>query len=222
MDDLILVTWCERTNVTGVVWLLHACDVFGLDMPCRPERMSRRSYVNEDMMQSVIGPVFHGLDADTAATGPFPDMARVHDRADRPAVALLFRDSVTDCFAARGWRRGPAFFASPSCAMIWPLWAAAFPSAKWIIVRRADDDIVRGAMKHGHMNGPKTPEEWRSQYLDVYKARFREMVADPGVAVWHVWPEHLADENVMRKMIDWLGLTWQESLRMPNGVRRGY
>jgi hypothetical protein len=115
-----------------------------------------------------------------------------------------------------------------SIARLWPLYAYAFPNAKWIIVRRRTGDIVRSCVQTGYMktfknednlkklNLTKEEEGW-IWWVRRYEERFIEMI-NAGVNCKIVWPERMVtgDYTQMFELVDWLGLKWNN--RIPSVI----
>jgi hypothetical protein len=93
--------------------------------------------------------------------------------------------------------------------LLWPLWVSAFPAARWVIVRRADQEVVRGAQRTGYIHGAyRDPEGWQA-WLNEYKARFSEL-HQAGVFAREIWPGDCFDgrTGALRDLVDWAGLQW--------------
>jgi len=129
-----------------------------------------------------------------------------HDLAQK--LGPWWHQRVENIFANQGYTGGPVFFASASSCLIWPIWASAFPKARWIIVRRRDQDIVRSCLKAGFMLRYKQKDAWQ-QWLNVHKWRFAEMIAEH-LNVWQMWPQRMIHGKLseLRETIEKLNLQW--------------
>lgn len=102
------------------------------------------------------------------------------------------------------------FYLETSLCLMWHMWHRAFPDATWIIVRRADEDIIYSCQHTGFMRERKTKKGWQ-EWIEVHKRRFQEM-HDAGLNVREVWPTKFVegDFSEMRTIIEWLGLKWND------------
>ena len=94
--------------------------------------------------------------------------------------------------------------------LIWKAWANAFPDAKWVIVRRPDEQIVSSCLRTSFMRKRKTAEEWQ-EWVDYHKERFEEMKAYLNCK--EVWTHKLVsgDLKEIRETLEWLGLEYNKS-----------
>lgn len=117
----------------------------------------------------------------------------------------LGKNSVSDFRKNR-----KVFYLETSLCLVWQMWRRAFPDAKWIVVRRADEDIIYSCQHTGFMKARKTKKGWQ-ELIYVYKRRFQEM-HDAGLCVKEVWPTKFVEGNFseMRTIIEWLGLRWDD------------
>lgn len=164
------------------------------------------SLENIEIRESVVKPFLRGIKADPDSQGPLPNLKECHDLAEK--LGPWWHQRVENIFADQGYGGGPLFFASASSCLIWPIWASAFPKARWIIVRRSDEDIVRSCLKTGFMLRYKRREDWQ-RWLDVHKWRFAEMIAER-LNIWQVWPQRMIHGKLpeLREMIENLNLQW--------------
>jgi hypothetical protein len=102
----------------------------------------------------------------------------------------------------------PWYYKGAKMCLIWPLWHKAFPDAKWVIVRRDDEDIINSCLRTGFMKKHATREGWQG-WVDHHKARFVEM-KEAGLDVVEVWPTAFINGNysLIRETIIGLGLSW--------------
>lgn len=111
----------------------------------------------------------------------------------------------------------------------WWLWDHAFPNAKWIVVRRRTNDIVKSCVKTGYMKAFKNPtiqkvvglnsevEGWQ-WWVNEQNKTLNQMI-DEVKNVKFVWPEKMAngDFSQIKEAIEWAGGTVNDEI--PNLVR---
>jgi hypothetical protein len=111
----------------------------------------------------------------------------------------------------QGYKDGPWFYKGAKMCLFWPIWHRAFPNAKWIIVRRKDEDIINSCLRTGFMRAYDDAEGWQT-WVDHHKERFQEMKA-AGLSVAEVWPTKFVEGDfteVHRVVIKFLRLRWRD------------
>lgn len=206
MDDLILITGAARSGISLIAGIVQLCGAWGGQTVRSTGVDKYDSLENVEIQDSVVKPFLRGIRADPSGQCPLPDLKTCHNLADK--VGSWWRQRVKKIIGNQGYGGEPLFFASPLSCLIWPVWATAFPQARWIIVRRSDEDIVRACIKTGFMVKYKRKEEWQ-QWLNVYKWRFTEMISEH-LNVWQIWPQRMIQGKLpqLREMIESLNLRW--------------
>jgi len=106
--------------------------------------------------------------------------------------------------------------------LTFPQWLEAFPKAKWIIVRRSDDDILHSCINTGYMNafndarirniiGVQTTEEGWQWWINRHKTIIGLLkMACPNVK--EVYPQQMVegDFSQIKEIVEWTGLEWNE------------
>jgi len=123
------------------------------------------------------------LDADPLGQDPLPDTD------DLPLVEG-FRDLVLERIRGTGT---PIAYKDAKICLMWPVWADAFPEAKWVLVRRDPDRIVDSCIRTPFMSRfGNDRTEWR-RWVDEYERRLAAIHASSCDSV-EIWP----DEYVRR------------------------
>lgn len=134
-------------------------------------------YEHQMIRQAVLKPMLAKVGADPLGQGPLPDMSKY-----RPDPNLRHR--------VEGYFDGgpePWGYKDAKLTLTWPMWHAAFPDAKWIIVRRQSDDIIDSCLRTTFMKRyGKNRDAW-NRWVMFHVKQFQNM-ADAGVDVSHVWP----------------------------------
>lgn len=194
MCRVILVTGAERSGIAMTGHALARC----------AGQAGKVNDWNKQIHDELVHPLLHGIGAHIAGQDPLPDTARCQELA--PVVAAVWRRKVLDM--ALG---GRLFYVSPLACLIWPIWHAAFPSARWVLARREDGDIIESCMDTGWMNEFTRPHEWH-KWLEAHKRKFAEMI-DAGLTIWQTWPSLIFEGRLsgLKAVVDWLGLEWDRS-----------
>jgi len=203
-DKIILVTGASRSGISFVASIIEVCGASGgrTARSMRPDH--RGSMENIDIRESMIKPFLRGIRADPNAQHP-PDIKKCGDVAEKikgwwsSKVHSILDDRSDD---------SSFFVAGSQICLMWPIWAAAFPDARWVLVRRSDEGIINSCMMTGFMDAHKTADGWR-EWLSEYKSRFEEMV-DQGINLWQIWPYRVirGDLRGAKDMIEHVGLRW--------------
>lgn len=82
--------------------------------------------------------------------------------------AELFRNNVIASMKSQGVDISkPWLFKDPKIALVWKLFAQAFPNAKWVLLHRRVDDILNSFRRAKFMDAYKDTTEWL-EYLDRF------------------------------------------------------
>jgi len=105
----------------------------------------------------------------------------------------------------------PWLFKDAKLTLTWPTFHAAFPDARWVLVRRSPDDIVRSCLNTPFMSQHSTDPELWHHWIKQYQLRLdqlRETVA----CSRDIQAEDLVHGNLepLHALVDELDLTWKE------------
>lgn len=176
-----------------------------------PTRYNKRGmFENMEMRNDVMKPFLASIGCDRLGQHPLPDIDVIRSLAFTDGYGQQWRKRIVSILKKQGYKGGMWFYKGAKMCLIWPIWHVAFPKARWIIVRRADDDIVYSCMRTSFMRAFKTEIGWQG-WVDTHKARFAEMM-DAGLDVVQVWPQKIvnAEFDEMRSAVDGLGLEWKQ------------
>ncbi len=148
------------------------------------------------------------LRADPLGVDPLPDLGQVE------ALALHgLEDFVVQSLKhqAYGFDR-PWGFKDAKLTLLWPIWLAAFPGARWLIVRRGAGDVVASCLRTRFMvQHSKDPAFWRA-FIAAYNLRLDELkAATPHWRELEVEPVMAGDLAGLEAAVDWAGLPWDET-----------
>lgn len=191
----ILITGASRSGTSMSAGIIHRCGAFG--------GRTDPGFENIEIRTSTVKPFTGLVGCDPRWQYPLPDTRKL------PPLAGLVR-RLESVMKFDGYRYGAWYYKSPGIALTWPVWSNAFGRAKWVIVRRKDEDIYNSCMKTGYMNAHDSVEGW-TKWLDHFKVCFKEIHANV-LNVREIWPTRFVegDFSEIRDVIEWLGLTWKE------------
>jgi len=205
MPDPIIITGAARSGTSMIAEIINTCGAFGGDTGGKHRNNKHGMFENLQVRKLLEKPYLSKIGADPKAQYPLPATSSLWIPRD-------WRCTVHDIMLDEGYPgSGPWFVKSPKICLIWPVWAYAFPQAKWIIVRRRDEDIIKSCIHTGFMNYYQDESGWQN-WLNTHKQKFWEMI-EAELNIRMIWPEKLVygDYGGIMETIDWLGLNWAGS-----------
>jgi hypothetical protein len=186
-----------------VAGCVHLCGAFGGKMRQANRYNKKGMFENAHIISQLVKGQLSEMRADPKAQKPLPPIEQCRRMAEPRSLGL--RRDVLEALRAEGWSGGPWFFKSAQMCHLWPIWAAAFPEAKWLIVRRADQGIIASCLKTGFMSAYRDAAGWQG-WIEVHKERFSEMVAHLNTR--QIWAHDLVvgKYETLKEVIGWLGL----------------
>ena len=202
MQPPILITGAARSGTSMVAGIIDMCGAWGGDV-CGPTPANRKGqFENRRIVQTIIKPYLAMQGFDPMGQAPLPNI-------DRLLPFDNLRQRIEGVMREDGYAGGPWYWKGAKACLLWPVLHAAFPDAKWVIVRREPADIVRSCMRTGFMHRRSTSESWMQWVCHHEKMFVRMQLA--GLQIREVWPRRLfiGDFVEMRNMVQWLGgLKW--------------
>jgi len=208
MQPPILITGAARSGTSLVAGIVNLCGAFGGVMSGPNSNNKKGMFENQEIRNRIVKPYLVSIGADRMGQNPLPDIARVRDSI--PTEAARIRNAVLGIMERQGYSGGPWFYKGAKLCLLWPLWHAAFPDARWIILRRPDDDIIASCLRTSFMRAYHTADGWRT-WLSAHKLRFDEM-ADVGCDIRVVWSNDVVTGRhaTMHAIAACCGLRWNK------------
>jgi len=202
--DPILITGAARSGTSMVAGIINICGAWGgkLAGPNRYNPKGMRE--NREVVDKIIKPYLRELGCDPMGQYPLPDTEDLW-------IKRGIREQFFRIMELQGWNgKSPLFYKEVKMCLLWPAFRAAFPNAKWVVVGRRDEQIVRSCMRTGFMRAFKNEQGWQ-WWVDQHKQRFHRM-READLQVKEVWPERMMQGNYleMLNVIEWLGLQWRD------------
>ena len=192
MKQPIIITGAPRSGDIITAGILHLCGAYGGVMDKRHRNEEVHKLVREYLKHNDVS-----------------DLENIHV----PAGWCHKVDKIMD--TDKTW-----FVNSTEAALMWPVWAAAYPNAKWVIVRRKTGDIIQSCIKTAHMSlmkcektreeiGVKDEADGWLWLVHEYEKRFVEMIT-AGLDVKVMWPQRMVfgDFQQVHQLLAWTGLRW--------------
>lgn len=168
-------------------------------------------FENKTIREGVMKPYLRSIEADPMGQCPLPDIDRVWEDAKKPSFVKRWREMVLCALSSQiAESEADWFYKGAKMCLTWPLWHAAFPEAKWVLVRRSDSGTINSCMRTSFMRAYRSHEGWQS-WIEEHKKRFNEMKAS-GVNLQEIWPEKAVEGNVdvFRVMMERLDMPFAE------------
>ena len=209
----ILVTGCARSGTSMTTGGLVKSGAKGGEM-YGPNRYNPRGmFENRIIREGVVKPYLRSIGADPRGQKPLPRISLVWKHAEDAGFVEQWKMNIHAIMRAQGVGDVDVWvYKGAKICLFWPLWHAAFPEAKWVIVRRTDRDIINSCLRTRFMNSYKNAEGWQ-EWIDSHKERFSEM-HDAGLDILEMWPEKVigGEVEIYYNMIRWAGLTPPDDL----------
>jgi hypothetical protein len=192
-----------------IAGIVNLCGAFGGNM--------NPMFENIKVLKNIVRPYLIDSNADQFGQYPLPDPTTLR------IPTFLAREAI-NIIQADGYTNGAWFYKGTQMNLVFPIWHYAFPNAKWIIVRRQDDDIVDSCMHTTYMNafdkdenikavGAKDKRDAWYWWLRQQNKNFVSMI-EQGLNVKQIHPERMVygDYSQIHEMLDWLGLKWNSEV----------
>lgn len=197
----ILVTGMPRSGTSLVAGCLHVCGAFTGACVEPTSENPKGFFENVFLREQINKRLLRALGADPRGVDPLPDPAAV------PGIQGLARLAI-DALRIEGYDAcGPWLFKDAKLTLLWPAWATAFPAARWVIVRRREEEVVRSCLRTRFMRQRSAePVFWRL-FCRAYLDRL-ERLKESGVWWCEIWPEMLVEGDLVpiEKLCAELGL----------------
>ncbi|MBT7930240.1 hypothetical protein HN682_10130 [Candidatus Peregrinibacteria bacterium] len=207
MKSPILITGCARSGTSMTAGVVNICGAHGGHTSPATIYNKKGMFENADIRNDLVKPLLQTLGVDPMAQHPLPDV-----NLFKELDGAEWREKIEKIFKEQGVGEDDTwFYKGAKMCLMWPLWNAAFPDAKWIIVRRRSKEIVNSCMRTGFMKAFDKEEGWQGWILQ-HVERFNEMLhADLNLI--EVWPQEMIDGQFseMQSVIEWLDLEWKEA-----------
>jgi len=203
-DSPILITGCARSGTSLIAGIINLCGAEGGTL-CGPTSWNQKGqFENRYIIDNLVKPYLTAIYTDPKGQKPLPVASTV-------PIVQGWHKMFMDIMYEQGYDdKDQLFFKGAKTCLMWPVWNAAFPKARWIVVRRNDEGIIASCLKAPFMNAYSDAEGWQ-EWIDHHKECFEEMYI-MGLDACEIWTPPLIDGDLsgVKEMIEWLGLTWDE------------
>lgn len=190
---MIFVTGCARsgTSLTARILQAHGCNLG------KPQDINVL-YENTDIRQNVLKPYLRSVGADPMGQQKLPDTDN-----------LPLREGLREEVLKRIGCKEPIAYKDAKLTLCWRTWNAAFPEAKWVLVRRDKERIVDSCLRTDFMWSYTERAKWR-EWVEQHEKRFDAMRKELNLI--EVWPDRIMEEpEAFASVAEFCGLTFNLS-----------
>jgi hypothetical protein len=205
MPQPILITGAARSGTSLVASIVHAAGAFGGRVPLAATRSAHHE--NTTIRDTLVKPLLRAIGMDPMGQSPLPDRREVERMLSEDAEWKdRWARAVRHTMVREGYSGGAWYYKDAKTLLMWPLWDAAFPDARWIIVRREDEAIIDSCLRTPFMRAHKTRAGWEG-WVHEHVAAMAEMLAH-GCAIAEVWSDRIVagDYDEIRSALSFVGL----------------
>lgn len=209
MDSPILITGCARSRTSLVGGIVNISGAFGGSLAPANTNNKKGMFENTTIKDTICKPFLKNIGCDPMGQFPLPSMGHFENMTY--AFVKSWKARVVDVITTQGYDETvPWFYKEAKMCLMWPVWYSAFPEARWIIVRRDDEEIAESCLRTPFMRAYKTKEGWL-EWVAEHKKRFDEMKLN-NLNVVEVWSQKIIDRDYreIKSAIEKFGLVWNE------------
>lgn len=205
MKEPVLITGCARSGTSMVAGIVHKHGFFGGKMSPPNANNKKGMFENEEIRDHIVKPFLSDCGLDPLCQDKLPARG-VH----YPYEGL--RDTITSIMKKQGLKENePWFYKGAKMCLFWQTWKEAFPMAKWIIVRRPDEAIVKSCLKTHFMRKRETFAQWMDWVVE-HKIRFEEIKHECNCM--EVWSDKLISGQFyeLSEVLKWVGADYRQEI----------
>lgn len=202
MNKPLLITGVPRSGTSIIAGVTAFCGAFTGEI--------NKMYENTDI-RGLCKSILYKTGSDVNGHYPLPDS--ISSR----------KVNMENIIKKQGYIDGIWQYKDNRITILWEVFNSLYPNAKWVVVRRNDDDIINSCMKTSYMdtfkkdNSIKTKlnvfseKECWEWVINEYVRRFTIM-KKAGLDVFFIYPEQIkeTDYSNIKELIEWSGLEYKE------------
>jgi len=159
-----------RSGTSMVTGLLGELGLWlGNTVPGGDRSNPRGFFEHAALREQVVKQILTRLGCDPLGVRKLPMLVNL------PQVGGL-RDRVETLVRAEGYDgASPWGFKDAKLTLLWPIWHSAFPDARWLIVSRPRDLVIRSCLKTGFMRQHSDRAEFWEKLCNEYDRRLADL-----------------------------------------------
>ncbi len=165
-------------------------------------------FENMQMREKIVKGYLRSYGFDKLGQSPLPPIQEFLGPQDYHHAPFIKKE-IERILKEESYEGGRWLFKDAKLALIWSVWAAAFPDTKWILMRRKKEQIAQSCMKTGFMRAYSIEVDW-IQWVIGYERRFEALKRN--CQVYELWFEDLIEGKLdtLEATIKSCGLEWDE------------
>jgi hypothetical protein len=210
LNSPILITGAQRSGSSIIARIINHCGAW---------KGNTSEMFENNKIKKIVDDFYYPRQYDVKGQYPLPNVKNL------PIIPKNWRNDIENQICSERFIDEKVWaYKSHRICQIWPIWNAAYPNAKWIIVRRRTGDIISSCIKTGYMTafadkeiqqkvGVKNERDGWKWWVYEHERRFIEMI-EAGVNCKQIWPERMAmgDFTQIEEMLKWLDLPWKNDI----------
>lgn len=191
---MVLITGAARSGTSMVAGALHACGLdLGKPLVGATQWNPNGFFEHRPIRQKVVKPLLRELGCDPRGQKKLPPRGICVP----PARVARLRKTVNVRLNG-GWG-----YKDAKLLLLWPIFRAAFPDARWVLVRRDPKEIVDSCIRTPFMRGRMYKAGW-IEWVQEHELRMDDLKAS-GVPLCEIWPDPTEPES-FREVVEFCGL----------------
>lgn len=207
----ILITGAARSGTSVTAGVVNICGAWGGSM-AGPSDFNRKGYYENLELGEVIKSFLRQRGVDPLGQWPLPCTQPIADTLSEGAVLTQIDSRIRAILLDQGYTpTRPWMLKQAKLLLIWPVFAALFPSARWVLVRRDPEKICDSCMRAPFMSRFKDRDGWK-MWLDVHLQKLTEIQSSV-THVFEFWPDQAVGGNLdeFRSLIQYCRLEFKET-----------
>ena len=203
----LFVVGLPRVRSSMVMRILHRHGLWMGDTLRGTSANPHGFFENNEIKEIYIKGILKGLGTDPLGVRSLPPL---FPRVPYPHL----QDQILNRIAKQGYTgEQPWGLKDPKLTLIWPMFAAAFPNANWLIIERSRDGTLNSLQRTPFMARHSTSKTFWDMFINTYAERvttLRQQI--PGAFTVNTDDLIAGNYNALDHMIGALGLTYDQTL----------
>lgn len=206
-DAPIFITGLPRSGTSLVASCFALCGAWVGETDGPSPYNQKGNCENRKLREGLLKPYLSLQLADPQGQHPLPP---VNQAALLPGP--VWRDKVLNVIKRQGYRGGIWAYKDAKLALCWKQWQAAFPEARWIVVRRDAEAITDSALA-----AEPIARRWqfdRNKVRMWVEAYHKHLTVGQEADTYYIWPQQLLDGDylTLHRAIEACGLEWRQNI----------
>ncbi len=141
LNSPFLITGAPRSGTSVTAGVVHICGAWG-GLMAGPNKFNPKGYYENLEMSELIRSFLRQRALDPLGQWPLPRTQPIVDEISAGSALTRMRTRIRTILLDQGYTpTRPWMLKQPKLLLIWPVFAALFPTARWVLVRRDSEKI---------------------------------------------------------------------------------